>query len=71
MEFQAYSVGLISASVCTSLPIDQATQRLNTAYPTGISSKWQPSEDTHFKCGTPIGCQCPDYKDNKHFLFNC
>lgn len=71
MEFEAYSVGLCSASVCTSLSPEEATLCLNLRHPTGIASRWQLSEDTAFRDGTPHPCQCPDHPENKHYLFHC
>lgn len=70
-EFEAYSVGICSASVCTSLTTDEAAKRLNLEHPTGVKSKWELSKDPTFACGTPNGCDCPDHKGNKHYLFNC
>lgn len=71
MDFEVYSIGLCNASVCTSLPLDAATLRLNTTHPTGIRSQWAPTKLLTFKCGTPIGCACPDHPGNKHYLFHC
>ena len=76
-EFVAYSVGICAASVCTSLSIEEATERLNREKPTGIESQWTKSEDEYFngvdKEGQKAknGCDCPDYPGNKHYLFNC
>ncbi len=71
-EFTAYSVGFVCASVCTSLSVDEATERLNKEYPTGISSQWKLSTDTVFASGTPMPCICPDHPEtHKHYLFNC
>lgn len=71
-EFTAYSVGIVSASVCTSLPVEAATARLNQEHPTGISSKWELSKDTTFAGGEPMPCICPDHPEtHKHLLFNC
>lgn len=70
-EFVAYSVGIVSASVCTRLSIEEATERLNQEHPTGIKSQWGLSESKSFSGGEPVGCQCPDHPDNKHYLFNC
>jgi hypothetical protein len=71
MDFEVYSVGIVCASLCTSLPIDQATERLNAEIPTGLSSKWTLSEDKTFASGQLNGCDCPDHSGNKHYLFNC
>ena len=72
MEFEAYGIGLCSASVCTSLSVDEAVVKMNEENPTGISSNWSLSADTHFHGGTYTnGCDCPDYPGNKHYLLNC
>lgn len=70
-DFQVYSTGLVAASVCSSLPIEKITEKLNQCYPTGIASKWELSEDKFFADGTTMPCQCSDYPNNKHYLFNC
>ena len=71
-EFTVYGQGLCCASVCTSLSPEDAAQRLNTTHPTGIDSKWELSEDEYFADKVnKNGCQCPDYPENKHYLFVC
>jgi hypothetical protein len=72
-DFKAYSVGLVSASVCTNLPIEQATDQLNTEHPTGLESQWHLSEDKFFSDGEIAnGSPCPDNPTtHKHYLFNC
>lgn len=71
-EFIPYSVGLVAASVCTSLPIEDATRRLNMVHPTGVGP-WHKSKDKFFSDGkTANGAECPDHpKTHKHYLFNC
>lgn len=71
MEFEAYSVGICNASVCTSLPVNAAEQRLNVEHPTGIGMKWKLSKDKTFAGGQPMPCDCRDYPGNKHYLFHC
>lgn len=72
-EFMPYSVGLVAASVCTSLPVEEAARRLNLLHPTGIDSQWHKSKDKTFADKvTANGAPCPDYPEtNKHYLFNC
>lgn len=71
-DFTIYSEGVVCTSVCTSLSIEVATERLNVECPTGISSRWKLSSDTTFAGGTPMPCVCPDYPEtHKHYLFNC
>jgi hypothetical protein len=70
-DFWPYSVGLCCASVCSAHNVEETTERLNLSHPTGISSRWQLSEDKTFKTGEPMPAQCPDHPENKHYLFNC
>lgn len=72
-DFEAYSVGLVCASVCTSLPIKEATKQLNSDQPTGIDSQWHRSRDKTFSDGkTKNGASCEQHpKTHKHYLFNC
>ena len=71
MEFEAYSIGICAASVCTSLPVDKAVEKMNATNPTGISSPWSLSEDKTFHGGGQNGCACPDHEGNKHWLLVC
>ena len=68
--FEVYGVGAIYASVCTNLPIGEASIRLNNEHPTGISSRWGLSGDD-FADGTPNPCPCERNPESKHYLFNC
>lgn len=72
MEFTVYSVGLCFASVCTSLPLKEATRRLNVEHPTGTRNEWKPSEDATFHSGEPNPCPCnTNPGTHKHYLFVC
>lgn len=69
-----YSIGIISASVCAGndATIEEITEHLNEEHPTGISSKWQLSQDKVFQDGHPNPCACDTYPDTKkHYLFTC
>jgi hypothetical protein len=71
-EFDAYAVGLISASVCTSMSIEEATRQLNIEHPTGINSKWVFSDDPTFATGETNPCPCDHSPTtHQHMLFNC
>jgi hypothetical protein len=76
-DFVAYSVGFFYASVCTSLPVEKAEERLNQEYPTGIKTDWHLSKDEYFapeegKDKKPNGCPCEDHPEtHKHYLFCC
>lgn len=69
-EFTAYAVGFVSASVCTSLPDEDATRRLNIEHMTGVHP-WVISDDETFADGTPHPCPCPDSEEHRHVLFHC
>ena len=70
LDFEAYSMGLVYASICTSLPLDEATQRLNLEYPTGVGP-WEKAGKP-FKTGEPNPCSCnKNPQTHKHYLFEC
>ncbi|MDX3111542.1 hypothetical protein, partial [Nonomuraea angiospora] len=50
--FTVTAAGLCAAVVCTSLTNDEAAGRLNTAHPTGITSRWELA-DKPFPNGEP------------------
>jgi len=71
-DFEAYAVGIISASVCTSLPLEEAMKRLNEQEPLDGGLRWEKSTDKTFKSGQPNPCPCEQNpKTHKHYLFNC
>ena len=67
-DFYILNVGLVGAVICTSLPIEEATSRINSASPTGIGSMWRLSEEEE---GCPNHAPCPDNPNNTHYAFNC
>lgn len=69
--FEAYSVGLCAASVCTNLPADEVAAEMNRQHPTGIASKWELSKDPTFRTGQPNPNPCEDRRDCKHYLLCC
>lgn len=71
-EFETYRMGLVYASVCTSLPLEVATERLNAEHPTGGQSAWEPSENESFATGQSNPCACNDHPEtHRHYLFTC
>jgi hypothetical protein len=65
-------LGVVYASVCTNLPDDAATVRLNEDNPTGIESSWEISSDPMFADGVHTNpCDCPQIPGCRHVLFNC
>lgn len=70
-DFDAYSVGLIYASVCTSLSLEEATRRLNAEQPTGVQSQWKLATED-FASGEKNGCTCDQAPEtHRHLLFTC
>jgi hypothetical protein len=70
-DFDIYSWGLCYASVCSSLPIEEITERVNRELPTGIKNKWK-LHDEPFKTGeaNPHPCEA-NPETHKHYLFSC
>ncbi len=62
--------GLVSWAICTDLPQDEAIAHANSLNPTGISSRWQLSEDK-FPDGKENPHDCPDNPGYKHYLLEC
>jgi hypothetical protein len=71
-DFVAYTVGVVSASACTSLTDAEATARMNAEHPTGISSRWQVASDVTFADGTPNPYPCRENPEtHRHVIFHC
>ena len=71
LDFEAYSIGLGYASVCSSLSLAETTERLNLQHPTLISSPWTKA-DEKFKSGELNPCLCErNPSTHKHYLFVC
>jgi hypothetical protein len=71
-DFEAYSIGFVCASICTSLPIEEAVKRMNDEHPAGTMNGWMLSKDTNFRQGKPNPCPCEDHPEtHKHYLLNC
>jgi len=72
-DFEIYKIGLCCASVCSTLSLEETTERLNVEHPTGITSRWEPSKDATFADGkSPNPCPCnQNPTTHKHYLFNC
>ena len=70
-DFDIYSLGIISCSVCSNLSLEETTQRLNKENPSGINSKWSLSSEK-FRSGEDNPCACNlSPETHKHYLFNC
>lgn len=71
-DFQCYNLGLVCASVCSSLSLKEISKRLNLEYPTGIKSDWRFSNSKTFLSGHTNPCHCnTNPKTHKHYLFSC
>lgn len=69
--FTVLEVGLCRAAVCTSLTNDDATTRLNTEHPTGISSRWELANGP-LPDGGGNGQPCGNHPStHRHLLFHC
>ena len=68
--FSVYALGLVCASVCTNLSIEDAAKRLNLEHPTGISSRWAKADEA-FSDGSPNPHSCEKDSRLQHYLFHC
>lgn len=66
-DFEITRCGLVCTQVCTSLPLDEATARLNREMPTGISSAWTPSDREE---QAPVAC-ADRPETHTHYMFTC
>lgn len=70
-DFECYALGLIYASICTSLPVEEAIARANDEYPTGLDHGWSLCSEA-FRDGSPNPCACPDAPEtHRHYLLGC
>ncbi len=69
-KFDVYGVGLVCASVCSNLGLEETTKRLNQEHPTGISHGWEFSKNK-FRDGSDNPHICERDTDCRHYLFNC
>ena len=70
-DFALYSMGLVQASVCTSLDDATATERLNAEHAAGTQLGWLIAPD-NFADGTPNRCPCNTHPEtHRHLLFYC
>lgn len=71
-DFTTYAVSICNASVCTSMSLKDATKMLNIEHPTGISSRWEKSNNKTFASGETNPCPCEDNPEtHQHYLFVC
>lgn len=65
VDFEILHIGLVDAIICTRLPIEEATTRLNRESPSGISHPW--SFDGEVANQSP----CPDGQGKTHYRLFC
>lgn len=71
-DFDAYAIGPMVASVCSSLSPTETVERMNTEHPTGISSAWSLAPDERFASGQPNPCACERRPEtHRHYLLEC
>ena len=72
-DFEIYAYGPVHMSVCVAKTMsrEDIELRANLESPTGISSRWEVSEDAAFRGGEPNPCQCEDDPDRLHYLMVC
>jgi len=69
-EFLVRMVSICQYIVCSSLPIEEVTRRLNQEHPTGLSHSWELSDE--YPDGSPNPSPCNENpKTHKHYLFEC
>lgn len=70
-DFTIYGLGIVCASVCSSLPREEVERRM-AAEETGLDHGWFPSKDKAFRTGQPNPCPCNSHPEtHTHYLFNC
>lgn len=71
-DFQAYSIGIFRASVCSSLSPDDTVWRMNAEHPSGTMNGWQLATEPTFRGGAPNPSPCHDHPEtHKHYLMEC
>lgn len=77
-DVEIYAQGPITCSVCapTTMPREAVGEAVNQQAPTGISSKWAISTDTHFAEDSdgdakPMPCPCEADPERQHWLLRC
>lgn len=73
-EVEVYApFGIVHCSVC--VPKDMSKEdielEVNRINPTGISSEWKISDNTHFNTGETNPCICNQNPEKMHYLMNC
>ena len=71
-QVYTYALGLVHASACApaDMPPAGVAQAVNAAYPTGIASPWQISDEP-FDGGEPNPSPCDTGAARLHYLMVC
>jgi hypothetical protein len=73
-EVYVYALGLVHCSACApvTMAADQIATAVNLKHPTGISSRWQVSDDPEFAQGAPNPAPCDQEPEaRRHWLMVC
>ncbi len=71
-HFEIYAVGFVAMSLCTSIKdTEEIERRANMEQPTGISSGWKISDESHFRSGQTNPCKCEQGMEAMHYLMVC
>ena len=70
-DYEAYAVGFVHISVCSSLDPLEVVQRVNEEHPTGLEWGWKIDEN-NFASGEANPCPCnTDPETHRHYLMVC
>ena len=65
VDFEILHVSLVNAVICTRLPIEEASARLNRESPSGVSHRWE------FDGEASNQSPCPDGQGKTHYRLFC
>ena len=65
VDFEILHIGLCDAVICTRLPIEEASARLNRESPSGVSHPWSFDGDSSNQG------PCPDDQGKTHYRLFC
>jgi len=72
VDFVAYDIGTLYASVCSSLTPEETAERMNLANPNGQLPPWRIATEVASRGGRPNPYPCPqDPRTHKHYLMIC
>jgi hypothetical protein len=73
LPVKIYKIGLCYASVCADSEMsgEEVADEVNKLSPTGISSRWQISDEKEFSDKTPAPSPCNEDNNRIHWLLEC